>query len=489
MSACSTGARARRHPAAGFTLIEMIVVTLLLMIAMLGLLAVFDASSRINKSETDVADAQGNVRYGVYQMTKVIRMAGAGGLFITQAVINANANPAWPGINVSGFYNNITSGTIDTADGGGSTVTIRPGTDMIEIRGVILSPLIGFDQSSGCGGGGCTGTENVLVKEIVGDPLIGEHLNDDSTSGSPQRPQFTTVDTYTASVTGTNKMYVVVEDGNSDLHTGCSPPPPSLTQRFAQPFYNVGAISVPTTLRSPGLTFGPVAFGDATAMRYNPEMPSVKSTQLPAAIGKVRRAGIMDDIIFFIGMLPTCGGTPGPGCDPLGQHPYLAQGIRRGNHFEVSPLADDVEDLQIAYGVDTNGDFAVTRLDAKPYTDPFNQDPNVSTTLGGDEWQPNVAAEPLYADVAFQSQNPFPGSNEHPGIPPAAHCPRLRGVMVSLLAKAHDPDPNYRGPGATGFRLMDVLPASGPPITAVPGRYRRRVQTIKINLRNYEFQG
>ena len=72
----------------GFTLIEMIVVTLLLAIAMLGLLAVFDASARINKNETDVADAQGAVRYGVYQMTRVIRMAGSGGLFVTQAVLN-----------------------------------------------------------------------------------------------------------------------------------------------------------------------------------------------------------------------------------------------------------------------------------------------------------------------------------------------------------------------------------------------------------------
>ena len=68
----------RRASKRGFTLIEMIVVTFLLLMAMLGLLAVFDASARINKSETDVADAQGAVRYGIYQMTRVIRMAGVG---------------------------------------------------------------------------------------------------------------------------------------------------------------------------------------------------------------------------------------------------------------------------------------------------------------------------------------------------------------------------------------------------------------------------
>ena len=71
----TTPARARaRASAGGFTLIEMIVVVLLLSVAMLGILAVFDASARINKSEQDVADAQGAVRYGVYQMTRAIRM-------------------------------------------------------------------------------------------------------------------------------------------------------------------------------------------------------------------------------------------------------------------------------------------------------------------------------------------------------------------------------------------------------------------------------
>ena len=83
----------------GFTLIEMIVVVLLLAIAMLGILAVFDASARINKSEQDVADAQGAVRYGVYQMTRAIRMAGSGGLFVTQAVLN-RPDPHLPGITV-----------------------------------------------------------------------------------------------------------------------------------------------------------------------------------------------------------------------------------------------------------------------------------------------------------------------------------------------------------------------------------------------------
>src|SRR5207237_3540891 len=81
------GARSGRG-SGGFTLIEMIVVVFLLALAMLGILAVFDASARINKSEQQVADAEGAVRYGIYQMTPAIRMGGAGGVLITQADLN-----------------------------------------------------------------------------------------------------------------------------------------------------------------------------------------------------------------------------------------------------------------------------------------------------------------------------------------------------------------------------------------------------------------
>jgi len=74
-----------RRSSQGFTLVEMIVVVFLLALAMLGILSVFDASARINKSESDIADAQGAVRYGIYSMTRAVRMAGAGGLYVTQA--------------------------------------------------------------------------------------------------------------------------------------------------------------------------------------------------------------------------------------------------------------------------------------------------------------------------------------------------------------------------------------------------------------------
>jgi prepilin-type N-terminal cleavage/methylation domain-containing protein len=478
-----------RRAERGFTLVEMIVVTLLLLIAMLGLLAVFDASARINKSETDVADAQGAVRYGIYQMTSTIRMAGAGGLFLTQAVVNEKPSGA-TGITVAGgnSYNNVAAGTKITDSVTGLDILVRPGTDMIQIRGVIKSPLLAFDHQSGCSAGCVTAGETILVLPVAGDTTIGQVVNDDVA----QRPQFAAIDAYTSSITGaTNGMFVIMADGVTDLHVGCSSPDPGGTQRFPQPAYNVGKLVAATNLSAPGgppldaRVFSAAAdFTDLQAERINSELPS-DGPLAPTPIQTAHRVGVLDDIIYFVAMLPVAQ-------DPQGLHPYLAQGIRRGDKFEVTPLADDVEDLQIAYGIDTT-DLAGTGLPDNAITrqggpnPPYDSDTNSSNVQNKDEWRPNVAGETVPIPADFQSATPPLGN--HTGVPPAAHCPRLHAVMISLLAKAHDPDPTYKGPAASGYVLMDVPLSSGVPVTAVAGRYRRRVQTLRINLRNYAFQG
>ena len=451
----------------GFTLVEMIVVTMLLAIAMVGLLAVFDASARINKNETDVADAQGAVRYGIYQMTRVIRMAGAGGLYVTQAILNHN-DRGLPGILPAGAsYDNVAGVTVtDTA---GKVWPVRAGTDMIEVRGVILSPLIGFDQQTGCNG--CTGSQSLNALPIVGNLLIGQHVNDDATN----RPQFAAIDAYTATAAA-EPMLVIVEDGNTDLHTGCSDPNPDGVTRYPQALYNVGVISAQTQLVG-SQTFGPVDFGGTIGPRFNTELPSTTGLGEPAqAIAKIRRAGILDDFVFFI--------TTDPAIDPNGLHPFLAQATRRGDAFEVVRLAEDVEDMQVAYGIDgitgAVPDNAITVI--PPVAAGPNVDPNVSTAADGDEWVPNVTPEAAPADTDFQQQQPYVAG--HGGGSFANHCPRLHGVMISLLAKAKDPDPTYRGPSGQGVQIMNSTAA---PLG--PGTYRRRVQTLKVNLRNYAFQG
>ena len=488
----TTPARTRaRASAGGFTLIEMIVVVLLLSIAMLGILAVFDASARINKSEQDVADAQGAVRYGVYQMTRAIRMAGSGGLYVTQAVLN-HRDPQLPGINLvnsadSDSFDNVQTGTTVTSTQG-AAVPVRPGTDMIEVRGVLNSPLLAFDDDPA---NGCQGASNVCVGNVAVDVKAATnlgHVNDDTS----QRPQFGAIDTYTAGATAANPMMVIVTS-NIDVHAGCSGIP--TPQRYPQPLYNVGVITAQTSLGT-SQTFGSVDFsytgGGFRVIEYDTEDPLDSGLDpgynYPSGIkNPLRAVGVLDDLIFFVDNTDA-------------SHPGLAMGARRGAAFDVVRIADDVEDMQIAYGVDLDGDGRVTRY--TPTTPPDDTDPD-STSLrpdgtpavDDDEWVPNADGETALTPDQFQQDATAITTTPHfaHGSQPSIHCPRLHSVMISLIAKSKDPDPTYKADGSRGFRIMNSPVTISPPYPdtslyptppAEP-HYRRRIQTLKINLRNY----
>jgi prepilin-type N-terminal cleavage/methylation domain-containing protein len=457
----------------GFTLVEMLVVVFLLAIAMIGLLAVFDAGTRINKNEQEIADAQGSVRYGIFQMSRVIRMAGAGGLFVTQAVLTG-PDPDFPGVTApGGDFDNVVGGTVTNL--AGAAVPVRPGTDMIEVRGVILSPLLGFDLTSGCGT--CTGVSALNAQPSTYAESSGLHINNHA-----NRPQFSAIDSHTAGASPENPMFVVVS-ANDDLHPGGSDPRPGGLQRNPQPTYNVGVLSAPTTLVASN-TFGNVNFASSLARQLTTEMPAEDVPLTPEpVITNVRRAGVLDDILYFI-----------DDTDP--HHPALAQAIRRGSRFDVVAIAEDVENMQVAYGVDglyggnADGalpDEAVGRL--VPVSGPDDIDPNVSIQADGDEWAPNVTGEAMFTPTDFQSEQPPPATFTHTGLEDA-HNPTLHAVMIALVAKSRNPDPTYRTANAAGLRTMNspAEPSLYPTPVTSP-RYRRRIQVLKINLRNYAFPG
>ncbi|MEJ7601744.1 MAG: PilW family protein [Kofleriaceae bacterium] len=104
----------------------------------------------------------------------------------------------------------------------------------------------------------------------------------------------------------------------------------------------------------------------------------------------------------------------------------------------AEPFAEGVEDLQIAVGIDTNGDGALTE---------------VGTSANDDEWSFNVAGETLPAGA-------------------------LRAVRVTMVART-----TGRRANAGGYRR----PAAGdrPAATATDG-YRRRTLTSTVEIRNLE---
>jgi hypothetical protein len=449
----------------GFLLVEAVVATLLFTALLVAGLALWDSASRLNRSEIDIADAQGGVRYGLRQMGRVVGMAGSGGLFVTQAVL-VRPDPGLPGVVAppDDDYDNVVGGSV--TDLNGRDVPVRPGTDLVEVRGVFYSPLLAFDDEAGCGD--CTGVSELRARAVTSSG----HVNDDPA----RRPQFALVDSHAAGASPRNPLFIfVAEDG--DLHAGCSDPAGGRLSA-PQPAYRVGLLEAPPALASAG-TFGPVAFASALSRELESEDPRDPAPSPAPPPGPVlRRGGVLDDVLFFI-----------DDSDP--HHPVLAQALRRGRRFDVVPLVEDVEDLQVAYGVDglygSDGvppDGALGRFSAPTPEDP---DQHFSSRADGDEWAPNAEGERLFANGDFQSRQPPPAGFLHAAASADAHCPTLSAVLLTLVAKTRDPDPTFRGPGAAGFRVMNSTGEARvyPPPPGAP-RYRRRTQTLRVGLRNYE---
>jgi hypothetical protein len=450
--------------ATGFLVVEAIVAALLFAVLLLAGLSLWDSASRVNKSEIDVAEAQGGLRYGLRQVGRVVGMAGTGGLFVTQAVL-VRPDPGLPGITAppDGDYDNVVGGSV--TDRSGRDVPVRPGTDVVEVRGVFFSPLLAFDGETGCGA--CTGASELRARAVTATG----HVNHDSS----RRPQFTLVDDHAAGASSRNPLFVIVSEGG-DVHSGCSDRARGVIAPPVPP-YRVGLLGAPTALASAG-TFGLVDFASPLARELESEDPRDPAPLPPPAGPTLSRGGVLDDVLFFI-----------DDSDP--RHPVLAQAERRGSGFDVVPLVEDVEDLQAAYGVDglyggdgRSPDGVLDRLLAPTPADP---DPHFSRQADGDEWAPNAPGERLFANGDFQSRQPPPAGFPHGGDPTAdAHCPTLSAVLLTLVAKTRDPDPTFRGPGSGGLRPMNSTGeahANGP----TPGapRYRRRSQTIRVLLRNY----
>lgn len=124
----------RRSGEAGFTLAEMLVTLLVLSVILVAALAIFDFNNRLTRVQTAVADMQQSLRIAQLDMVRLIRMAGRGGL---PSRGPGKLLPAGIALDVR---NNVgTAAHIGVGDT--DTPRVLPGTDVLTIRGVFSTPL------------------------------------------------------------------------------------------------------------------------------------------------------------------------------------------------------------------------------------------------------------------------------------------------------------------------------------------------------------
>ncbi|HEX2551920.1 MAG TPA: hypothetical protein VHK64_10035 [Nocardioidaceae bacterium] len=114
--------------AAGFTLVELSVSLLVLVIVLLGMLSLFDFANRISSVQTNVADMQQSLRVAQQDAIRTVRMAGRG-------PIPLGLPPAGTSVAV---WDQVPAGT---RIGGNGTPAVVTGTDVLTVRGVFSTPI------------------------------------------------------------------------------------------------------------------------------------------------------------------------------------------------------------------------------------------------------------------------------------------------------------------------------------------------------------
>jgi prepilin-type N-terminal cleavage/methylation domain-containing protein len=420
----------------GFTLIEALITLAVVAVVMIGLYTLLDRSNKLAKQETNVSEAQQSSRIGIYELSRVIRQARVGGLYVGNAVLP--------------FENNSPGGTNFT-DLSGVSHYVRKGTDVIAVRGVLSGDKYYFAAGDVVCAGSCASTTSMTVT-----------IHATSTGG---------VSNFTAGsapsvINKSRPFYFVVAAGQNELvSVGAT--------KYLVPTYVVGLVDTAGTWYTQTAT--------TFAFVMNPQDAGAKkldaATAVASSLDKPFSGGVLDDIRFFVDE-----GPADVSSSALDTHPTLVEATQDPGtgQWDIQPLVEEVEDFQVAYGVDgadgTTHDHGISPV-------------QVTTASNTDEWVGNVAneistklplsgADPKYV-AAFIDTTVISGNSD-----PALVVAALRSVWLSLVVKSADPEFRHGGPGARGFQVLDSNIKN---FTTATGRpYRRRIQSFAVSLRNYQ---
>ena len=423
----------------GLSLIEALVAVVVMVGIMLGLYALLDSSNRLAKQETNVSDAQQSARVGIYELSRTIRQARVGQLYYGNAILP--------------HTNNSPGGTFFT-DLSSVRHYVRRGTDVISVRGILTGDRYTITTGDVTCGGPCDSSTAMSVT-----------IRSTSNNGVPNYPSGTTP----SLANRTRPFYFVVADGTTQTVTAGG-------KLYLIALYYVGLVDTTGTWYT--------QTSDTFTFTMNPQDAGARKLNAPAggapALSQPYAGGAIDEVIYFVDEGPNDASA-----STLDTHPVLAQAYfdPSSGNYDVQPLVDEVEDFQVAYGVDG---IAGGGLDRGISPASVNL-----TAVNADEWVGNVATEVqstlLVSATEPRAVDAFVDTTIPSGPPnPSLATPALRSVWLSLAVKASDPDFKYEGPGARGVQMLDSTAQSFSSPSATGRPYRRRVQSLAVALRNYQ---
>ncbi|REJ82644.1 MAG: hypothetical protein DWQ36_12725 [Acidobacteria bacterium] len=326
------------HGEAGFTLIELIIGTFILVEMMVVGYLLFDVSTKTARVQSDLADLQQSQRVANYDLVRNVRMAGRGGV-TGPVAINVTDN-------VDG----------DTFTVGGNEVV--DGTDVLTVRGVLSNPI--WLPNTGAGytydQGSSTGT---LFVDSLNNQGIAQDLS---------------------------LLQSVIDDGLPVPLVLVSLEDPSI---YAVVLLSGGAIG-PADIDNdgsvePGEERATINFDAAAASTNNDAyLPLSWGGAFPQALaqGAVPAwVGILEEYRYYVrnDTESVTGGSP-----KLSRAQFYpnTNTLYRGDAANGRvDIADNVVDLQIALGLDLNDDGTIAEDDSAPDTDEwlFNHEDDTDT--------------------------------------------------------------------------------------------------------------
>ena len=430
--------RAGSRRQSGFSLVELLVTIVIMAEVLVGLLILFDSSSRLARAQTHLAEIQQSLRVGQQEVVRYARLAGIGGLPITR--INLPTDPmdhtydldgAFPlsGIAVS-VYNNVDEGTIVSVVnpdiiGDTSTNNVVPGSDVLLVRGVLDTPLYYFDPPINIetwDDDGIIDDEEVVVPErarIVGRDwedypqdldALSERLLEAKDAGravamilrdtlNPNAYAIMAFDHEDTTITDLDKNTCPSVPSTADYPTATPPRPWCIRLKLRLDLTD-------TTL--PDWDYATLALGnnllvtgaeDNIVLELSPA-PDLVQVKFPKQIGSI---GLLEEYRFFIRSEWEVPGDSTTRLTPVLSRASFLPGT--DTELDRIDIADNVIDLQIAVGGDADpgdedGYGTVTENGGQDEV-LFNA---IADTIGDDDYsQPRGTTDPAADPEAAQS--------------------------------------------------------------------------------------
>ncbi len=375
----------------GFSLIELLIGMLIALEILVVALTVFDVHNRMARLQLQITDLQQSLRVAQYDMVRTTRMAGRGGLPSDFRVDPDDISVPWlRSLAVEVRDNVADSGDNRVALGLAEPVAI-PGTDILNVRGCLTGQLFQMDPANPADYSSTT----LIVRKLLpsGREQDLAQLLDGSFAGpillqsAVSRGQFAV-----AAVTAVG--------GTADVVT--------LTITFTAPAPPNPLVTPPAADFIPGFVCGLEEY--RYYVRRNYETPGDNSTPIKPRLTRAR-------------MIP---GT---------ELPYAGEVANL-----TLDLADDIFDLQVALGFDTDYDSAGSGVGS--FEDDTNTiDPDdvffegtTDTARGSDDWLGNSSDDDP-TDIEYRVNGAIP-----------SRPVRLYYVRITTLGRTSRPDPRYEAP-------------------------------------------